>query len=429
LINYISALGYDSEEDGLYKKFWPADLHLIGKEINRFHSIIWPAMLMAANLPLPKKVFAHGWLTVNGEKISKSAGNAIDPRLLMQAYGKDAVKYYLLRDITFGKDGDFSEDHLIQRINSDLANDLGNLLHRTTAMSIQNFNGNLAAPYTVSDEPVDAEFVRVFQETKTSFFEKMDKFQFTQALEGLWGFIGLANKYIDLTEPWKLAKIPEKTRRLQRVLWNLAEALKNIALAIKPFMVSTSETIFSRLGFSKTEWENVDFKQFDWCYDNTYSLKEGAPLFPRLDVKELKKVIHMANQEQKPEETKTEPLKTEEQKQESQENIIFVSYEHFSRIQLKTALIKEAYKIEKSRKLVRLLVDVGEEHLRQIVAGIAQYYEPEKLVGKMIVIVSNLEPAKLMGLDSCGMLLAAKDGVNLKLLTVDGEIQPGASVS
>ncbi|HPG97485.1 MAG TPA: methionine--tRNA ligase, partial [Thermotogota bacterium] len=264
LINYISALGYATDNQELYRRYWPADLHLIGKEINRFHSIVWPAMLMAAGLPLPKKVFAHGWLTVNGEKISKSAGNAIDPRLLMDVYGKDAVKYYLLRDINFGKDGDFSEDHLIQRINADLANDLGNLLHRTTAMSLQNFAGVLEKEGGLNEETPDRDLIAAFETMKATYFEKMDRYQFTQALEALWAFIGFSNKYIDMTEPWKLAKEESQRGRLRQVLRNLAEALRNIAIAIKPIMFSTSEIIYKRLGLGSESWNEATFEDFTW---------------------------------------------------------------------------------------------------------------------------------------------------------------------
>ncbi len=430
LINYISALGYDTDDPGLYQKYWPADLHLIAKEINRFHSIIWPAMLMAADLPLPRKVFAHGWLTVNGEKISKSAGNAIDPRLLMEAYGKDAVKYYLLRDINFGKDGDFSEDHLIQRINADLANDLGNLLHRTAAMSHQNFGGTLNRNPDSMGEAEDAELKAAFETMKATYFDKMDKYQFTQALEALWTFIGFANKYIDMTEPWKLAKDEQKKGRLNRVLWNLAEALRNIAVAIKPIMFETSQRIYERLGFGLERWEKATFEYFLWDNHDDFQMREGDPLFPRIDIKLLNKVIHMTGVD-----TKNAAEKAPLEKQapaaveEKPENVLFISYDQFKLVQMKVGLVLEARKIEKSRKLMHLSVDLGEPLPRQIIAGIAQFYEAEALAGKRIIVIANLEPAKLMGMESFGMLLAAKDGVNMRLLTVDGEIQPGAAIS
>ncbi|HRW91988.1 MAG TPA: methionine--tRNA ligase [Thermotogota bacterium] len=425
LLNYISALGYDSDDPSLFAKYWPADLHLIGKEINRFHSIIWPAMLMAADLPLPKKVFAHGWLTVNGEKISKSKGNAIDPRILMDAYGRDVIRYYLLRDIQFGKDGDFSEDNLINRVNADLANDLGNLVHRFSAMLAQNFEGILPPLSEPNGNIPDIKLKALVEETRLTYFEKMDGYQFTQTLEKLWELVSYANKYIDLTQPWVLAKDPEQKERLGGVLSNLGETIRNIALFLKPIMPETSAEIFRRLGYSDNEWFETNSLDIGWGKlraGNHVSLKE--PLFPRIDTKTFQKVIGS---------TPLPPLagekKVAHEPEQPEPNVLQIDFALLQQVQLKVALIVEAEKVPRSKKLVKLQLDVGEAEPRQIVAGISQYYSPEELVGKRIVIVANLKPAKLMGIASNGMLLAAKDGTNLALLTVDQPVEPGAHIS
>ncbi len=434
LLNYITALGYSTDKDELFKKYWPADLHLIGKEINRFHSIIWPAILMALDIPLPKKVFAHGWLTVNGEKISKSRGNAIDPRLLMDAYGKDAVVYYLLRDINFGRDGDFSEDNLIGRINSDLANDLGNLVHRTTAMIKQNFDGVIPQPEGECDAP-DIQLKNVFENTLTDYLNNMDNYKFTQALDAIWTFIGFANKYIDLTQPWKLAKEEGKKERLATVLYNLSDALRNIALFLKPIMKDTSKEIFRRLGI-KDQWEGTTYEQLKWeLLEGGSTVIKEKPIYPRLDVAKVKKVIIMKDPEEEADKAAAKADAAEARadaaatKEEKIEGVQLIGFEDFTKIQLRVAEIVEAEPVPKSRKLMKLQLELGEEEKRQIVAGISQHYTAEELVGKKIIVVANLKPAKLMGVQSNGMLLAAKDGENFRLLTADGPINPGAKIS
>jgi len=425
LLNYITALGYSTEGDELFKKYWPADLHLIGKEINRFHSIIWPAILMSLDLPLPKKVFAHGWLTVNGEKISKSKGNAIDPRLLVNAYGKDAVVYYLLRDINFGRDGDFNEDNLIGRINSDLANDLGNLLHRTTAMINQNFNGIIPQPLEETEVP-DIQLKNLLENTLTDYLNNMDNYKFTQAIEAIWTLIGFANKYIDLTQPWKLAKEEGKRERLATVLYNLSDILRNIALFLKPIMKDTSLEIFRRLGIEGT-WEAATFEEIKWGL-----LKPGStvikekPIFPRLDPEKIEKVIVMKDPDA---EVQVSEKKEEEKKDEEIEGVQLIGFDDFTKIQLRVAEVVEAEPVPKSKKLMRLQLNLNEGENRQIVAGISQHYTAEELIGKKIIVVANLKPAKLMGVQSNGMLLAAKDGENFRLLTTDGPINPGAKIS
>jgi methionyl-tRNA synthetase len=400
LINYISALGWVNN-DKTFETFWPADLHLIGKEINRFHSIVWPAMLMALDIPLPKKVFAHGWLTINGDKMSKSKGNVIDPVYLGKKYGNDVLRYFLLRDVQFGKDGDFSENKLINRVNADLANDLGNLLNRTIAMINQNFNGII--PNSSSSEEVDLKLKKLAAETIRSYFDNFDNYNFTEVLEILWNYVRFSNKYIDLTEPWLLAKNDRTKERLGTVLYNLAESLRLISVLLAPIMPETSKEMQMQLGIK--EWQNEERFVGFGILESGNKVGERKVLFKRIEKeKENKK------KEKKMEET-------------------LISIEEFSKIQLKVAKILEAQKIEKSKKLLLLKIDVGEEEPRQLVAGIAQYYSPENLIGKEIIIVANLKPAKLFGYLSQGMLLAAKDGEGLSLLTPSEERKPGASIS
>ncbi len=403
LVNYVSAIGYGWDEE-MFNKYWPADVHFIGKEINRFHSLVWPAMLMSMELPLPKKIFAHGWLTVNGEKISKSRGNAVDPRVLIKAYGIDAVKYYLLRDIQFGNDGDFSEDNLIVRINADLANDLGNLIHRTLSMISQNFD-SLPAPSEVG--AYDDEIEKLTIETIKEYFRFMDEFKFTEALTNVWKLVKFGNKYIDLTEPWLLARDISKKARLATVLYNLSDLIRNVAIMLSPILVKTSDNIFKKLG---QKFEGIETLGWHKTISGV-KIVVGEPLFPRIDTKKWKKVINM---------TKEEAQKTNENSQ--------VTIEDFSKLDLRVARIVKAERIPKSEKLLRLILDVGGEE-RQIVAGIAKIYTPESLIGREIIIIYNLKPTKLMGVDSNGMLLAAKDSNKLRILTVDGQIDPGAKIS
>jgi methionyl-tRNA synthetase len=410
LINYISALGYAHNGEN-FKKYWPADLHLIGKEINRFHSIIWPAMLMSIDIELPKKVFAHGWLTVNGEKISKSLGNAIDPRLLMDAYSKDAVRYYLMRDINFGRDGDFSEENLITRYNSDLANDLSNLVHRTLSMLSKYFDG-IVQPKG-KEEDVDNQLYSLIEKNTKEFLNNMDDLKFTQALEKLWEIVRFSNKYIDLTEPWILGKDESKKDRLSTVLYNLLDSIRNIAIMIYPIMPESSVKIVKKLGYSEQHINenNLGLNKLDSNQKTT----TGEPVFQRIDTKYWKKVIVM---------------KKEEEKKVSEENVVeLIEFPDFTKVDLRVAQIVEAEDVVKSNKLLKLQLDVGELGKRQIVAGIKKYYSPEDLIGKKIVIVANLKPAKLMGIESQGMLLAAKNEEKLTVLTLDRDIEPGLRVS
>ena len=428
LINYVSAIGYPDNLE-TFEKWWPADLHLIGKEINRFHSLIWPAMLMAVGLPLPKKVYAHGWLTVNGQKISKSLGNAIDPREYMNKYGNDVVRYYLARDVMFGRDGDFSEENLIKRLNSDLANDYGNLLHRTLAMIKKHFDSKIPEIKTLED--IDRKLLEEYEETKRTYIELMERYKITDALDHLWQFISSLNKYFDETRPWTLAK-EGKMERLGTVLAIVTENIMKVATLASPVMPNSSAEVYRRLSMEPVFTDHV---LEGWNNLKGKSIIHGEPLFKKMEKIESEKtnteVDKMEKLNNKPEEEKK--LEVKETSDSKAENVVtteeFLDIDTFKRVDLRVAKILEAERVQKSEKLVKLQIDLGELGKRQIVAGIAQYYSPEELVGRLIIVVANLKPAKLMGIESRGMLLAAKKDGQLRLLTVSGDIEPGAKIS
>jgi len=400
LINYVSAIGYPTDPER-FNEYWPADLHLIGKEINRFHSIIWPAMLMSVGLPLPKTVFAHGWLTVDGQKISKSLGNAIDPKYFVDKYGNDVLRFYLVREIVFGKDGDFSEKGLVNRLNSDLANDYGNLLHRTLAMLEKHFASSI--PELGPFEGEDEQFAQQVLSKVEQYLTQMDNYQLTDAVETVMTILALANKYFDECKPWLLAKQGE-TKRLGTVLYNVCEALKKVAIMFSPIMPNSSQEVLRRLGEQTQpnvqhlkEWKTLRFGQ---------KIAHGAPLFQKVELKS----------EQRTSQTVSSDLQ-------------LLDIDEFKKVDLRVAKVLSAERIKGSEKLLRLTIDLGELGTRQIVAGIAKYYEPQQLVGKCIVVVANLKPAKLMGVESQGMLLAAHDNDQVKLITVDGGATPGSKIS
>lgn len=414
LSTYISVLGYMTENDEKYKKFWPADVHLVGKEIVRFHTIIWPAILMALGEPLPKKVFGHGWLVLEGGKMSKSKGNVVDPVVLIERYGLDPIRYFLLREVPFGSDGVFSNEALINRINSDLANDLGNLLSRTVTMIEKYFKGVL--PSAVAPALIDDDLKELAIDTRRKVEESMDALEISNALVAIWELIGRANKYIDETTPWILAKDPSQQDRLGTVLYNLAETLRIISVLISPFMTKTPTKIREQLGLAEvdkfTSWKSLD--SFGKLEAGT-KVKKGDIIFPRLDVdKELEELEAL--------------LPTSSEEEEDLANVAEISIEDFEKIDLRVAKVLSAEKVKNADKLLKLELEVGDE-TRTVVSGIAEYYKPEDLIGKNLVLVANLKPVKLRGILSQGMILAASDDEdNLVLVTVDDTIKSGSQV-
>lgn len=428
LSNYITALGYGSDDDSLYQKYWPANVHMVGKEIVRFHTIYWPIMLMALDIPLPKKIFGHGWLMMKDGKMSKSKGNVVYPEMLVERYGLDALRYYLLRAIPFGSDGVFTPEDFVSRVNYDLANDLGNLLNRTIAM-INKYCDGFVPDYASKVTPFDSELSTTAANVIGKYHEYMEKMEFNTAIAEVWTLVSRANKYIDETQPWVLAKDEEKKNELDSVMVHLAESLRIVAILLQPVMTTTPKRIFEQLGLDseRMSMEAIHFGEFPSGVKVT---TKGTPIFPRLDMetevtyiqKKMSQGLSTTTEEIKwePEETELISIKEKE-----------IKYEDFDKVELKVAEVIDCKKVKGADKLLQFRLNAGDNQDRQILSGVAEFYpDPSALIGKKVVIVANLKPRKLRGQISQGMILSAEsaDG-KLQLVDAPKEMPNGSSIA
>ena len=432
LSNYITALGYGTDHDELFKKYWPADIHLVGKEIVRFHTIYWPIMLHALGLPLPKQVFGHGWLLFGNDKMSKSKGNVVYPGPIVARYGVDPLRYYLMREMPFGADGNYTNESFLTRMNADLANDLGNLVSRTVAMIEKYFDGVLPSWTDAVDEDIDKPLQEHCAALPQLVEEQMDKLQFSQALAEIWKVIGECNKYIDLTQPWILGKDPEKKDRLANVMLTLAECVRFAAVLIGPFMPSTPARIFEQLGVkdeSLKSWDSL--KTFGLLPAGT-KVTKGEALFPRIDVNKELEALSGGKEDKKEAKAEEKQQKKEqkaEKKHEEPEYPAEISIDDFFKCKIQVARVLACEKVEKSSKLLKFRLGLGKDGERTVVSGIQKYYDPETLVGTQVAVITNLKTAKLAGIESQGMILSAMDdNGNLKLVSVGEGVEDGAII-
>lgn len=421
LSNYITTLGYGTENDEAFKKYWPADVHVVGKDIVRFHTIYWPIFLMALDLPLPKKIFAHGFIMMKDGKMSKSKGNVVYPEMLIERYGLDATRYFLLRELPFGSDGVFSPESFIERTNFDLANDLGNLLNRTVSMINKYFDGVIPST-DIEETQFDATLIDFAKQVRIKYEESMEKMQFSVVLSEVWSLVSRTNKYIDETQPWVLAKDEADSKKLGAVMQNLAESLRHIAVMLQPFMTSAPKKIAEQLGLNDEllSWESISTFG-NVIPHNTKVVEKGTPIFPRLEKEE--EVAYIREQMQgsvKQPEPEAAPAV-------EKEDVPEISIDDFMKVDLRVATVTACEPVPKADKLLKLQVDLGYEQ-RQVVSGIAKFYTPEQLIGQKVIVVANLKPVKLRGELSQGMILAGSHGDVLTLATVDPKLENGAKV-